>query len=60
MAFQVPYIYDDIAKLCKQEAEAIENHENANVHDIGKGEARLRKYKRLKLGCGQAYDLSSD
>jgi hypothetical protein len=27
---------------------------------IGQGEARHRKYKRLKLGGGQAYDRSSD
>jgi hypothetical protein len=36
------------------------NHENANVRNIGQGEARHRKYKRLKLGGGQAYDRSSD
>jgi hypothetical protein len=38
----------------------IHNHENANVHDIGKGEAQHRKYERLKLGGGQMYDHSSD
>jgi hypothetical protein len=54
MAFQVPYIYDYITKLCRQQAEVIQNHENANVHDIGKGEARHGKYKRLKLGGGRA------
>jgi hypothetical protein len=27
---------------------------------IGQGEARHRKYKRLKLGGGQDYDRSSD
>jgi hypothetical protein len=27
--------------------------------NIGQGEANLRKYKRLKLGRGQAYDRSS-
>jgi hypothetical protein len=46
--------------LYKQQAEAIQNHEIANVSDIGKGEVRHRKYKRLKLGGGQAYDRSSD
>jgi hypothetical protein len=35
------------------------NHENENVHNIGQGEAQHRKYKRLKLGGVQAYDLSS-
>jgi hypothetical protein len=37
----------------------IQNHDNENVHTIGQGEARHRKYKRLKLGGGQAYDRSS-
>jgi hypothetical protein len=31
-----------------------------SVHGIGHGEARHRKYKRLKLGGGQAYDGSKD
>jgi len=30
-----------------------------NVRNVGKSEARHRKYKRLKLGGGQAYDRSS-
>jgi hypothetical protein len=60
MAFQVLQIYDYITKLCSQQAEVINNHKNANVRDIGKGEARRTKYKRLKLGGGQAYDRSSD
>jgi hypothetical protein len=33
---------------------------NPNVRNIGQGEAQHRKYKRLKLGGGQAYDRSSD
>jgi hypothetical protein len=58
-AFNIPYIYDYITKLCRQQAEVIRNHENANVRHIGQGEARYRKHKRLKLGGGQAYDRSS-
>jgi hypothetical protein len=27
---------------------------------IGQGEAKLKEYKRPKLGCGQAYDRSSN
>jgi hypothetical protein len=53
-------MYDFITKLCRQEAEVLQNHENANVRNIGKGEPRHRKYKRLKLGGGQAYDRPSD
>jgi hypothetical protein len=58
-AFNIPYIYDYITKLCRQQAEVIQNHANANVRHIGQGEAQYRKYKRLKLGGGQAYDRSS-
>jgi hypothetical protein len=36
------------------------DRENANVRNIGQGEPRHRKYRRLKLGGGQAYDRSSD
>jgi hypothetical protein len=54
------YIYDYITKLCRQQAEVIQNHENVNVRNIGQGEPRHRKYKRLKLRGDQAYDRSSD
>jgi hypothetical protein len=43
-----------------QQAEGTQNHENANVRYIVQGEPRHRKYKRLKLGGGQAYDRSRD
>jgi hypothetical protein len=59
VAFQIPYVYDYITKSCRQQAEVIQNHENENVRYIGQGEARHRKYKRLKLGGGTVYDHSS-
>jgi hypothetical protein len=49
-----------LTKLCRQQAEVIQNHDNENVRNIGQVEAQHKKYKRLKLGCGQAYDRSSD
>jgi hypothetical protein len=58
--FIIPYIYDYITKLSRQQADVIQNHENVNVRNIGQGEARHKKYKRLKLGGGQAYDRSND
>jgi hypothetical protein len=51
MAFPVPYIYNYVTKLCRQQAEVIQNHENENVHDIANGEARHRKYMRPKLAA---------
>jgi hypothetical protein len=47
-------------KLCKRQAEVIQNHENEHVRSTGQGEAGHRKYKRLKLGGGQAYARSND
>jgi hypothetical protein len=52
-------MYDYITKLCRRQAEVILNHENPNERAIGKGEPRHRKYERLRLGGGQAYDRSS-
>jgi hypothetical protein len=60
ISFQIPYVHDYITKLCSQQAQVIQHHENIHVRNIGQGEARHRKYNRLKLGGGQAYDLSSD
>jgi hypothetical protein len=60
IAFSLPFVYDYITKLCRTQAEVIRSHENEHVRDIGQGEARHRKYKRLKLGGGQAYARSSD
>jgi hypothetical protein len=56
MALKRPYIYDYITKFCRQQAEDMQNHENANLRNIGEGEAR----HGLKPGGGQAYDRSSD
>jgi hypothetical protein len=60
MAFNLPYVCDYITKLCRQQPEVIQNHENERVLSIGQGEARHRKYKRLKFSGGQAYDRLSD
>jgi hypothetical protein len=38
-AFNIPYIYD-YTKLCRQQAEVIHSHGNANVRNIGLGKAR--------------------
>jgi hypothetical protein len=54
------YVYDFMTNLCRQPAEVILNHYNKNTRYIGEGEAQHRKYKRLKLGGGQAYHRSSD
>jgi hypothetical protein len=60
IAFKLPNMYDYIIKLCRQQAEVIQIHESSNIRYTEQGEARHRKYKRLKRGGGQAYDRSSD
>jgi hypothetical protein len=60
MAFHLPYVYDYMTELCRQQAEVILNHDNENVRYIAQGEARHGKYKRLILGGDQAYNRSSD
>jgi hypothetical protein len=59
-AFDLPYVYDYTTKVCVRQAEVTQYYENKNVRCVGQGEARHRKYKRAKLGGGQAYDRSSD
>jgi hypothetical protein len=59
-AFNIPSEHDCIAKLCRAEAEVVPNYVNPNVRGIGQGEAMRKKYKRLKLGGGQAYDCSGE
>jgi hypothetical protein len=34
------YTYDSITKLCRQQAQVIQHHENINVRNIGQGEAQ--------------------
>jgi hypothetical protein len=55
VAFQIPYVYDYITELCRQQAKVIESHECENVRNIRQGEAEHRIYKRLKLGGGHVY-----
>jgi len=44
-----------IIKLCRQKALVVRNHDSENVRNFGQREAQHRKYKRLKLGDGQAH-----
>jgi hypothetical protein len=56
----IRYGCDYITKLCRTQAELILNHVNPNVCNIGQGEAKHRKYKRLELDGGQVEDRSAD
>jgi hypothetical protein len=43
VVFQIPYVYDCVAKLCRKLAQVIQNQKNINVRNIGQSEARRRK-----------------
>jgi hypothetical protein len=58
-SFQHSEPIQTLTKLCRQQAEVIQNHENEHVRGIGQGEARHRKYNSHQLRGGQAYDRSS-
>jgi hypothetical protein len=60
VAFNIPYVYDYITKLCRAEAEEILSRINPNVLATGPGEAMHWKSKRLELVGGQSYDRSAD
>jgi hypothetical protein len=55
-AVQIPYTYNDITNLSRQQAQVFHNHENSYIRNTGQGKAQHRKYKRIKLGGSQAYD----
>jgi hypothetical protein len=55
-SFNIPYQYDYVTQLCREQVSLIRNHDI--IRTIGQGEACHRKYKRLKLGGAQAYDRS--
>jgi hypothetical protein len=51
VAFKIPYVYDFITKLCRQQAEVIQNHHNPNVRNIGQGEANTGNIRGLNLAA---------
>jgi hypothetical protein len=60
VAFKISYVYNNKTKLWRSQAEVILNHRNTTVRGTGQGKATYKKYKRLKLGGGQAYGRSAD
>jgi hypothetical protein len=53
-------MYDYITKLRRTQAKVILNLIKPNVHGTGQGETTHKKYKRLKLSGGVAYDRSAN
>jgi hypothetical protein len=48
-SFQIPYIYNFITKLCKQQAKVIQHHENIHVRNIGKEKPGIENIRDLNL-----------
>jgi hypothetical protein len=48
-AFNLPYVYDYITKLCRRQAQVTQNHENEHVRSIEQGEAIHRNVRGFNL-----------
>jgi len=48
MTFKIPYVYDFVTKLRRQQAEVIQNHENVNVRNTGQAELNTEKNKKAQ------------
>jgi hypothetical protein len=51
VAFQIPYVYNYITKLCRRQVEIIHNLKNENVRNIEQGETPHRECKRLNMAA---------
>jgi hypothetical protein len=60
MTFNLLYVYDYITDYAGNKQKSYKVKRTYTFTGVGQGEARHRKYKRLELGGGQAYDHSSD
>jgi hypothetical protein len=49
MPFKILYVYDNITKVCRAQAEVIQNHVNPNVHGTGQEETMLGSIRGLNL-----------
>jgi hypothetical protein len=47
--FNLPLVYDCITKLCRQQAEVVQNLENEYVRSTGQGEADIEDVRGLNL-----------
>jgi hypothetical protein len=50
-AFSIPYVYDYRTKLSREQAEVIQNHENANVRNIGQAKPDTENTRGLNLAA---------
>jgi hypothetical protein len=53
MAFNLPYLYDYITKLCREQADVIQNYENEHVRSVEQGEAGIKIVRGLNFGVAK-------
>jgi hypothetical protein len=49
MAFQIPYMYNSITKLCRQQAWVNQHHENAQIRILDKAKPNTENVRGLSL-----------
>jgi hypothetical protein len=49
--FKIPYVYDYITKLYRQQAEGLQNHHNENVRNTGQGEPDIDSIRGLNMAA---------
>jgi hypothetical protein len=49
VAFKISYVYYSITKLCRQDAQIIQNLENANVYNSGEGRHQAKNIRGSNL-----------
>jgi hypothetical protein len=49
VGFQIPYVYDYITKLCRKQAEVIQNHENEMFATMDKPKPSIENIKGFNL-----------
>jgi hypothetical protein len=49
--FQIPFVYDYITKLSRQQAEVIQNHANENVRNMDKAKPVTENTRGLNLAA---------
>jgi hypothetical protein len=60
MAFNFLYVYDYVAKLCRQKAAGIQNHGNEHVSSIGQDKSHIENIKGLNLVAVKFFYRSND
>jgi hypothetical protein len=51
MAFEIPFAYDYIIKLCRQQAEVIQNHDNEMIATLDKAKPITENIGGLNLAA---------